>query len=387
MKLSQAASAVKEVFATSVTQSAPTNTHVELSSQSSPEPVPNHGEKDGDGNLPELISVKGDRARALKEIADRRNAQAIAEGNEDLPATDEDGNEAETAAPPTEQQGADLDAGTQEQQPDAGATTVAAQETPAAPAPPAPEEMRTLIIDGQSVQVPVSKIIDTGQRALQKELAADLRLNQASALLAEAKRIAENQQPAQQSQQTAIGDLNDDQLAELIQFGTREQATQAVKVLRSQNAIKHEEIVRAAQQAVAPQMAFEAAKTYAITEYGDILNDPDLGAIFLNRENALRKAGDQRGYVELYKAIGDDMRAKFNRPKPGAAATPPAAQPSTAGRTMAEKQAAKAQAPAAPRLASARLDGEGTQPRPPTRSEIIDRQRRARGFQPYSAQK
>ena len=386
MKLSQAASAVKEVFATSVTQSAPTNTHVELSSQSSPEPVPNHGEKDGDGNLPELISVKGDRARALKEIADRRNAQAIAEGNEDLPATDEDGNEAETAAPPTEQQGADLDAGTQEQQPDAGATTVAAQETPAAPA--APEETREIIVDGQRHNVPLSKIVEMGTRTLQKEVAADLRLNQASALLAEAKRIAEQQQqPAQQPQQPQIGELNDDQLAELIQFGTREQATQAVKVLRSQNAIKQEEIVRAAQQAVAPQMAFEAAKTYAITEYGDILNDPDLGAIFLNRENALRKAGDQRGYVELYKAIGDDMRAKFNRPKPGAAATPPAAQPSTAGRTMAEKQAAKAQAPAAPRLASARLDGEGTQPRPPTRSEIIDRQRRARGFQPYSAQK
>lgn len=133
-------------------------------------------------------------------------------------------------------------------------------------------------------------------------------------------------------------------------------------------------------------MAFAEGKKFARTEYGDLLNDPDLGAIFLMKENAFRKAGDQRGYNELYKAIGDEMRVKFVRPKPGATAAP-AAQPSTQGRTMAEKQAAKAQAPAAPRLASARLDGDGNQPRPATRAEIIDKQRRARGFQPYSAQK
>ena len=134
-------------------------------------------------------------------------------------------------------------------------------------------------------------------------------------------------------------------------------------------------------------MAFEAAKSFASTEYGDLLTDPDLGTIFLQRENVARANGDQRSYTDLYKAIGDDLRTKFNRPKPGATVGTPVGQPSTQGRTMAEKQIAKAQAPAAPRLASARLDGDGTQPRAPTRSEIIDKQRRARGFQPYSAQK
>ena len=381
MRLSQAANAVKDAFTSGgVTPTAPTNTHMELASQSAPEPVPNHGEKDGDGKLPELAAFKNDRARVLKEIAARSNAQADADANENMPGTDEDGNEVESAPAALEPEGRDLDAGTQEQQPDAGATTVAAQETPAAPAP---EETRPLIIDGRTVQVPVSKIYETGTRALQKEIAADLRLNQASALLAEAKRISQQpQQPQQQAQQPDV--LNDDQLAELIQFGTKEQAAQAIKALRgSSPQIRPEEIVRAAQQAVAPQMAFEAAKNFATTEYGDILKDPDLGAIFLNRENALRNSGDQRGYVELYKAIGDDIRTKFNRPKPGQTAVP-AASPSTATRTMAEKQAAKAQAPAAPRLASARLDGAGSQPRPPTNAEIIDKQRRARGFRPYA---
>lgn len=388
MKPNKVAEAVGNLFKQGgVTPTEPTNTHVELASQSSPEPEQkaDHGERDGDGKLPDSYAKLGDRARVLKDIAERRNAQAVTEGNEDMPATDEDGNETETNAAAPEPEGADLNAGEQDQTPDAGGTEpVAAQPVPVAPAP---EETREIIVDGQRVQVPLSKIVEMGTRTLQKEVAADVRLNQASQLLAEAKRIAEQSQPPQGAAQPTMDELNDDQLAELIQYGTKEQAAQAIKALRSSAPqVKPEDIARYAQQAVAPQMAFEAGKNFAAMEYGDILNDPDLGAIFLNRENALRKSGDQRSYVELYKAIGDDIRTKFNRPKPGAA-LPPQAASSTAGRTMAEKQAAKAQAPSAPRLASARLDGEGSEPRPPTRSEIIDRTRRARGYQPYSAQK
>lgn len=396
MRTSKLAETVKGVFSGGgVSPSESSNTHVTLASQSdqnaqifapdSNEPTPNHGEKDGDGRLPESITFKGDRARVLKEIAERRNAQAVAEGNEDLPKTDEDGREVETNAALPEPDGVDLDASPQEQTPDhAHSEPVAAEPAPAAAAP---EETRTLIVDGRQVQVPVSKILDTGTRALQKEIAADLRLNQATQILEEAKRVALQPQAPQPAPAVTDG-LNEEQLAEMIQFGTKEQAAAAIKALRAPAApvINPEEIVRAAQAAVAPQIAFEQGKNFATKEYGDLLNDPDLGAIFLNRENAMRKAGDQRGYEELYKAIGEDMRVKFNRPKPGAAQAQ-AAQPSTNGRTMAEKQAAKAQAPAAPRLASQRLDGDGQQPRPPTRGEVIDKMRRARAFQPYAAQK
>lgn len=389
MKPSKIAESVGNLFSKGgVTPSEPTNTHVELASQAAPEPEqrPDHGERDGDGSLPKLAAFSNDRSRVLKDIAERRNAQAVTEGNEDMPATDEDGNEQESNAAAPEPEGADLDAGEQEQTPDAGATTVAAQSAPAAPAP---EETREIIVDGQRHNVPLSKIVEMGTRTLQKEVAADVRLNQASQLLAEAKRIAEGQQPPQgAAQPQAMDALNDDQLAELIQYGTKEQAAQAIKALRSSAPqYKPEDIARYAQQAVAPQMAFEAGKNFAQTEYGDILNDPDLGAIFLNRENALRNSGDQRSYVELYKAIGDDMRVKFNRPKAGAALPAATVKPSTPNRTMAEKQAAKAQAPAAPRLASARLDGEGSQPKPPTRGEVIDRMRASRAFRPYAAQK
>jgi hypothetical protein len=37
-------------------------------------------------------------------------------------------------------------------------------------------------------------------------------------------------------------------------------------------------------------------------------------AAILHKENAARQAGDKRTHVELYKAIGDDLRKKLNRP-------------------------------------------------------------------------
>ena len=388
MKPSKIAESVGNLFTKGgVTPSEPTNTHVELASQSASEQEvrPDHGERDGDGNLPKLAALSNDRARVLKEIAERRNAQAVVEGDETVVQRDEDGNELESAPAAPEVEGKDLDAGSQEQSPDAGDTEpVAAQP---APAVPAPEEMRTLIIDGQSVQVPVSKIIETGQRALQKEIAADARLNQASQLLAEAKRLAEQQSQPKQPAGDQPVDMTLAEATRLIRYGDDEQATKAMEWFQArQQPVKTEEIVRAAKEAVAPQMAFEAGKNFVQTEYGDLLADPDYRAIFLSKENALRESGDQRPYVELYKAIGDEMRVKFNKPKPGST-TLPAAKPSTPSRSMEEKRAAKANAPAAPKLASARLDGEGTEPRPPSRGEVIDRMRKARAFQPYAAQK
>ena len=218
MKPNKIAESVGNLFAKGNTlPAAPQNTHVELSSQAEPDTKPDHGERDGDGTMPESNAKMGDRARVLKDIAARHNAQAVADGNESFTHRDDDGNEVETAQSAAEPEGKDLDADPQEQTPDAGGTEpVAAQP---APAEPAPEETRTIIVDGQQVQVPLSKIMEMGTRTLQKEVAADVRLNQASQLLAEAKRIAEGQQPPQgAAQPQAMEAMDDDQLAELIQY-------------------------------------------------------------------------------------------------------------------------------------------------------------------------
>jgi hypothetical protein len=348
MNLKKGVSAVTDALKTSnIVPSEPNNTHVELASQAEPEK-----RKDEGGELPKSNALVSDRARVLKEIAERRNAQADAEANEETP-------------PDPEMVGKDIeqDEETTKDEPVDAVPEVKIE------AAPVPEELKTIIVDGQPMQVPVSKIVEMGIRTLQKEVAADIRLNQASKLLSDAQKLAQAPQPSKD----VVEEMNDDQLAELIQFGTKEQAAKAVSMLRKQQQqFNPEDFLKVVQQAVPHQISFHAGKQFAESEYGDILKDPDLGTIFLNRENAARAAGDKRDYIELYKAIGDDLRTKFNRPKPGIATT------STV--TMQDKQERKAAAPAAPKLASARIDGEGQAPRPPTREEVIDKLRAARGF-------
>ena len=184
MNLNKVTAAVKDAFVNSNVQpSEPTNTPVVLASQAEPEKRADHGEKDGNGTLPESNAFKSDRSRVLQEIAERRNAQAVSESQETMRQTDEDGNDVESN--PTPDPDVDLEAAPQEQS--AGFPPAEAQQTPAVAAP---EETRTLIVDGQHVQVPVSKILQIGTQAMQKEVAADFRLKQATQILEEAKRVA-----------------------------------------------------------------------------------------------------------------------------------------------------------------------------------------------------
>lgn len=55
------------------------------------------------------------------------------------------------------------------------------------------EEMHTLKVDGKDVEVPVSKVLDAGTRALQKESTADARLEEATRLLKDAQAHANAQ--------------------------------------------------------------------------------------------------------------------------------------------------------------------------------------------------
>ncbi len=93
IKLKDGVAAVRDALKGGVSPSVPTNTHVELASQSEPEPQRKADEYDGE--MPKSNAFVSDRSRVLKEIAERRDAQAVSEGNESVPATDENGNEVE----------------------------------------------------------------------------------------------------------------------------------------------------------------------------------------------------------------------------------------------------------------------------------------------------
>jgi hypothetical protein len=329
--------------------------------------------------LPKPTPELNPRNRVMAEIAARANVDADEAAKETVQAVDDEGNEVaaeaatEPSAPSNDTEGVE---------PQAEAASPAVE----APAPSGvdPEAEYEIEIEGQLTKVKGSQIIDAGRRTLQKETAADYRLQLATQAYNEAQRqLAAAKQPAQPAQ-PAPEPITDLQLAELVQFGTKEQAAAAIAEVRRRDpsALTTEGMQQfmSAQlpRIVDRQLEFREATRFVQNEYGDLLTDPYLRQLFFVEEDRLRKAGDQRGYTDLYKAIGDGIRKHFNRPKaPGSPVAPTAS--AAPAKTLEQRQAAKAAAPAAPRLASARLEGGATQQKPRSREEIIEQMRRSRG--------
>lgn len=323
------------------------------------------------------------RNQAFAEIAARANARQDANAAEPMPPKDGE-------APPVLEDETEISSEEAARQADAASEAIdkaavpppatpsepvaaAASATPSAP-PIDPNADYDITVDGKPLKVKGAKIIEAGFRTFQKETAADYRLQLATTMLEQARQTVAQAQPQKPAAPQAP-EVNDLQLAELIQFGTKEQAAEAVKLLRQQNpATVTQDGLRDFMMTQIPsivnsQLMFQRAADFAKTEYGDLLSDPYLKDVFLMKEEQLRKAGDQRPPADLYKAIGEDLRKHFNRPKA------PTAAP---GNGMQARQDAKRAAPAAPKLASARLSG-GEPQRPKTREQIIDQMRQARG--------
>jgi hypothetical protein len=334
------------------------------------------------------------RNRAAADIAKRANQDADAAASESVPEGDGETMPAETtatAAPQVSQQV--TEPAETEAAPAAAAEPASPEPAPeaapaAAPATPGidPNAEYDIVVDGQPMKLKGSQILSR----VQKSEAADYRLQLASKLFEEAKRAAgmQAQPPAQgaaphQQAPSQPAQLDEAQLAQLIQFGTSEQATEAIKALRAQrpDVVTQQDLQQFLRQGVSQQVRLEImfaeGKSLVEKEYGDLLADPYLSKLFFVRENELRKAGDTRAHVELYKEIGEDIRKHFNRPSASRPAAPAPAQPATP--SLAAKLAAKVAAPAAPKLASARLDGGSQVQKPKSREDIINEMRTARG--------
>lgn len=315
------------------------------------------------------------RNQIAKDIAARANVDADVNAAETVVETDDEGNEVVASAPTEEEEAPPVDM-----------PTDPAPEAPIAPAPVEanafdPDGEYTLTVDGKPIKFKGSQIVERGKQALQKESAADFRLELASKLLLEAQARA-----AQPPQGAAVApaqpaELSDEQLAEIIQFGTKEQAAQAIKAIRQQpqqqDGVKA--MVEKLPQVVQDQIAFQSAVTWVQAEHGDLLTDPYLKPLFFMKENEMRKAGDARPYKEVYQEIAEGLRTHFNKPKPAAA------QQAAAPQTREAKQAAKAAAPTAPKLASARMEAAAPD-KPKSREEIIAAMAAARGQGPRRAQ-
>lgn len=320
----------------------------------------------------DIAKAANERADAdAKEPMPPRDGEAPPSGEEQELSLEEAGAQANAAAEAEEKAEASQSG---DQAPQSGANAVD------------PNAFYDVTVDGQKMKVKGQKIIDAGFRTFQKETAADYRLQLATKMLEDARHTVSalpgaQAQPshwdASQSQQVQQQQQIDPlQLAELIQFGTKEQAAQAIALLQQRDPMTvtqeglQQFMMQHIPQLVNAQITFRDAVNFAKSEYGDLLKDPYLRDLFVLKEDQLRKAGDRRAPHELYKEIGDSIRKHFNRPK---------ASPTTKVVTMEERKEAKAKAPATPRLASARIEGGEGQNKPKTTAEIIAKMQEARG--------
>ena len=267
------------------------------------------------------------------------------------------------------------------------ATTDAAPATdaPATTEAPAPAEAEIdLIVNGKPMKVKASQVQEAGVRALQKDFAADQKLELATRLLEEAKRRAEGQppvptgaQPDARSTSGAVQEKSDGELAELLQFGTKEQAATAIAEIRrrdagavTQDGLK-EFIAKELPAAVSSHLAFHSAVTEAQSTYKDIFADPYLTSLFHMEEHRARQAGDARPHAELYKLIGDGIRTHFKLQ----------ATKSDSGPTLEQKREVKAKMPTVPKLASTRIEQTATAPktREEARDSVIKKMQASRG--------
>jgi hypothetical protein len=317
------------------------------------------------------------RNQILREIAERSNAAADMDAVETVDSFNDDGESAQEDTAPVETQENEI---TQETQ-----AVETPTETPAEPAEQPsqfnPDQEYELTVNGRPMKVKGSQIIERGRMAIQKETAADQKLELASSLLQEVQaKLQAQPAPAVVPQQPAFS-VTDEQLAEIIQYGTKEQAAQAIAELRrsgQSSEMAQQQMQRAIPQVINDQLAFHEAAKFVQDEYGDLLTDPYLKQLFFMKENSMRETGgvdgrgDRRSYKELYKEIGEDLRTHFNKPKTASVT------PIPAPKTREEKVAAKSAAPSAPKLASARMEG-AAEKKPLSREEVIQKMQMARG--------
>lgn len=246
---------------------------------------------------------------------------------------------ANTAAAPADSAGCDANAGAQDQ-----------------PSDESEDDLETIIVDGQPLKVSRKQIVEAGRRTLQKEVAADLRLQEATRLRNEwLARITGSALPA------AAGVPGNSQppgegVGVSPQQSDSHPATTGVDPTALDQRIAEQIYLREAERA-----AQEFAK-----EFPEIVNDPILMRMAVQMENErlahAQAVGEPLGDpMAAYRAHGEAIMARIGRVQ----------------KTSQDDKALRKQSITSVPAASARAPAPETA-RPPTTSEVIAQMRKAR---------
>lgn len=157
-----------------------------------------------------------------------------------------------------------------------------------------------IVVDGQEVEVDLDKVIEAGKRTLQKETAADKRLQEATRLKQQAEELMRS---ARQPNSAPSTDAPSP--AQATEGFNPETLTTLVPSLKAQ-------LIPEVMTALTAQQAVQKFRG----EFSDIASDPDLWLIAVNKNQARldhaaavgAPAGDD---LEAYRSIGKEIRAKF----------------------------------------------------------------------------
>lgn len=298
----------------------------------------------------EVQATPNPRDAAMEQIAGNVEEQKKEEFAELVPEGEEPEKEAEPEKEPE-----------QAKEPEADAEKKAEPEKE-----PEPEErLITLKVDGKEIQVPESKIYEAGRRTLQKEVAADKRLEEATRLLREAE--ARTKQPsttdvAQQQQYDAAT------LAQALSSGDPQLAALAVEELMKggRQAIQPADIFNYVQQFTAQEIEARTAQEKFVTDYADIVQDPFLLQLAVNLEDQrlARVAAGVEPVIplgEAFKTHGETIRKWKGTQAPN---------------TLADKQERKATVQTLPSAKAKAPAPETTKPE--SVADIINDMRKAR---------
>jgi hypothetical protein len=221
---------------------------------------------------------------------------------------------------------------------------------------PVDDPLETLKVDGEEREVPQSKVLEEGRRAMQKELAADKRLEEAALLKKQYEELL-----ARATQQATPPPPVEEDLMETIQNAAfdPEAAKRLAQAIKGRDAATPD-VMQLVREEIQAQHMLDRFKT----EFKDIVEDERALTLAASMEAQKRQAGDKRPLYDIWAEVGNDIRTW------------------KAGLSGQTKQEAKAKLQDI-NVASARIEQKDT-PRPPTMSEVIDRLAKSRGQLPPS---
>lgn len=170
-----------------------------------------------------------------------------------------------------------------------------------------------ITVDGEKQTVPLSKIMDAGKRALQKESAADKRLEEATRLLKEAKET----KPPPEEPGDAEAPMTAQEIAEALQYGTAEDAAKAIEQLNNQGRSNNDAATPDKIKELVTQTVTETTNTKEIVSrfelpedqggYQDVIKDPYLREKAISIVNEKLASGEPNTW-DTYAKAGDEVR-------------------------------------------------------------------------------